>query len=65
MPIKAVKKDVAESINQLVELLKRDYGTDFAYTIMGRGFVLAQSNMYGVNHPIPHVETHGNPQLNH
>jgi len=56
MPIKAVKQDVAKAINEMIALLKRDYGCDYAYTIMGNGMVLAQSNIYGVKHPVPQVE---------
>lgn len=55
MPIKAVNPDVADAINNLTSLLKRDYGCDFAYTVMGNGFVLAQHNINGVQHPIPLV----------
>jgi hypothetical protein len=56
MPIKSVKPDLAEAINKMVDLLKRDYGCDYAYRIFGRGFVLAQSNINGVIVPKPIVE---------
>ena len=56
MPIKAVKPHVAEAINNLTALLKQEYGCDFAYTVMGNGFVLAQHNINGVQQPIPLVE---------
>lgn len=57
MPIKAVKPDVAKAITDLVALLKRDYGCDYSYSVCGNGFVLAQSNINGVKHPVPLVET--------
>lgn len=56
MPIKAVKQDVADAINNLTALLKRDYGCDFSYSVNGNGFILAQHNINGVQHPIPSVE---------
>jgi hypothetical protein len=57
MPIKAVKQDLADAINNVTALLKRDYGCDFAYSILGNGMVLAQSNIYGVNQPVPLIES--------
>jgi len=56
MPIKAVKHDLADAINEVSRLLKRDFGCDFAYSIMGNGCVLAQSNINGVHQPVPLVE---------
>ena len=55
MPIKAVNQDVADAINNLVALLKRDFGCDFSYSINGNGFTLAQSNINGVVQPVPLV----------
>lgn len=59
MPIKSVNQDVAEAINILTDLLKRDYGCDFAYSISGRGFVLAQHNINGIKHPVPSEHPEG------
>jgi len=53
MPIKAVKQEVADAINNLTALLKRDYGCDFAYSILGNGMTLASHNIAGVNQPVP------------
>lgn len=57
MPIQAVNSDLADAINKMIDLLHRDYGADYAYSIMGHGFVLAQSNMYGVCQPKPLQKT--------
>jgi len=57
MPIKPVKQEVADAINNLTTLLKRDYGCDFAYSILGNGMTLAQHNIAGVNQPVPLIES--------
>lgn len=56
MPIKSVNQEVADAINNLRTVLEKNYGADFSYSINGRGFTLAQHNIYGVVHPIPTVE---------
>jgi C4-dicarboxylate-specific signal transduction histidine kinase len=56
MPIKATNQELANAINAMIALLKQNFGTDYAYTIMGNGFVLAQSNMNGVVQPTPIVQ---------
>lgn len=57
MPIKSVKQTVADAINNLSMLLRREYGKDYSFSINGNGFVLAQSNINGVVHPTPSVDT--------
>ena len=56
MPIKAVKQDVADKINELHSLLKRDYGCDYSFSVNGHGFTLAQHNIYGIELPVPLVD---------
>ena len=55
MPITSTTQKVADAINQMVAALKEEYKTDFSYTVFGRGMILAQSNMNGVNQPVPMV----------
>ncbi len=55
MPITSVSPKLAKAINKMVAVLKEDYGTNYSYSINGRGMTLAQANEYGVNHPTPIV----------
>jgi hypothetical protein len=55
MPIKAVKQDLADAINNMTALLKRDFGSDYAYSILGNGMVLAQCKNNGIFLPVPLV----------
>lgn len=50
--IEPVNADVAKAINHLTQLLTRDYGSDWSYTILGEGCILAQSNIHGVYPPV-------------
>lgn len=48
-----VHQDVFDALANLDAALHRRYGCDFAYTVMGRGCLLAASNSrYGVVTPI-------------
>lgn len=55
MPIKAVKQDLADAINNMTALLKRDFGCDFSFSINGNGMTLAKSNQTGVQVPVPEI----------
>lgn len=39
-----VTADLAQRITAMTDALKREFGCDFAFTIMGRGHVIAASN---------------------
>jgi hypothetical protein len=56
MPIASVKQEVADAINNLRAVLQKEYGSDFAYSILGNGLILAQSKINGVVHPQPIVD---------
>jgi hypothetical protein len=63
MPIAQVNQTVADAINALRLALNREYGDDFAFSIMGKGMVLAQLKMNGMNHPVPTVDTDSPPTI--
>lgn len=48
---KFVKPDIAQNINDLIALLKRDFGTDFSFYIHANGTTVAQSNITGIVPP--------------
>lgn len=49
--ITKVKQDVAETIKSLHELLRRDFGSDYSFSVNGKGHTIAKSNITGVQNP--------------
>lgn len=56
MPIKSVNPDVADAINHLNSVLHQTYGDDYSFSVMSKGFTLAQHNMNGIELPTPMME---------
>jgi hypothetical protein len=47
--------DVVRAVRRLAEALKAEYGSDFAYSVVGRGYIVAASNYIDGNRPaVPH-----------
>lgn len=51
--MKAVKQDIADTINNLHALLKRDFGCDYSFQVVANGHTVAKSNSTGVVPPTP------------
>jgi hypothetical protein len=47
-----VKQDLADAVKNLNALLKRDFGCDYAFIIMGQGHYVARHNIQGVIEPV-------------
>lgn len=43
-----VKQDVADAIKNLHELLRRDFGVDYSFSVNGNGHTIAKHNVTGV-----------------
>lgn len=50
-PIK-VNQELADAINKVSTLLKRDFGCDYSYSIAGNGMTIAQYNINGIVSPV-------------
>lgn len=49
---KQVRQDLADAINNMHAILKRDFGCDFSFQICGNGKTIAQSNINGEILPV-------------
>ncbi len=47
-----VKDDLALAVKSLNALLKRDFGCDYAFIIMGKGHYVARHNVEGIIEPL-------------
>ena len=61
MPITTVKQNLVDAINNVITLLKQEYGNDYSYSITGNGMTLVRDRMNGgPMRPVPIVEPNSN-----
>ncbi len=60
MKVQSVNQDLAETIKKLRALLKRDFGCDYSFSVVGRGHYISCSNIETSVDPIVSPPTHEN-----